>query len=1019
MNNKFKRSLALILAVVLTLGLLSGIVVATAAEGDYSGTYYIAAKRSSGNYMYLTNILTSGSTRRYQEEDSGLTTLPESIAADAAAENKTFTLTKNADGSYYVTDSEGKYLTHESGNSGAFSTDANSAKKITVESIGTAGAVQFKLTSDKERILALNSTAANKYFAWYGSGQSNNLFLVPVEADGSGDVTDPEVPVECNHANTTTVTVDAKCIEGGSVTVTCDDCQQVVSTEQIPALGHEFVEGVCSRCGLATVNHSGTYYIAAIRSSGNYMYMTNVLTSGTTRYQEADSGLTVLPEVIAEEIADPTKTFTFTMNSDGTYSVQDSEGKYLAHSGTSNYGTFSESIEGALKITLTTNDDAATVLLHYTAVDAERYLSLNGDVRYNYFAWYKDGQRKDLVLIPVVEGACIHANTELQNVVAATCTADGYSGDEVCKDCGEVVSSGSVVKSEGHKYEGIVTAPSEGVAGFTTYTCSVCGDTYTEQLSLYNVSFAVPAGAEPIENAHYVYEPIVLPELPAVEGYEALGWAEESVAENDIAPEYLAPGTAYQPTANITLYPVYTYEDIGPDIISWTKIDFANITSADEIMITMTASDGTVYAMPTDSDKRNSKGAPLAIEVAVANDTATPAEGDTSNYGFTITPVTNGDATEYAITVGGKYLHSIKDNNGMRIGNTERYWTVLDDHLKSTDGTNDRYLGVYNKTDWRAYTSINSNISGQVVGFYKKTATPGVQSVLFSSLDAVAPMSVAQISAFDGVRKFVFLDNAIAACGAEDYVKLLAEVTNDVTVSKDVYLDLAGKSITGSVTIAEGVTLYGMDTKTNDYECASGYGTLKLSAESKGIVAETVRSVSSSGNVYRYLTVVEDGAYSFHRFYVGVTKLTLRTGDKGFGYKVCFVGDEKVQANMDGFGIRMSLTGSSTVVTKELTMEHYDGNKEFSLLIHDFDIVNCGDVNVNVEGFLSLKGEGELKSSTVSYSMKSMLGMINENVEDYTATQIQAVQQMLTDAEKTVVSNWGFTDLLNWTAPEN
>ena len=221
------------------------------------------------------------------------------------------------------------------------------------------------------------------------------------------------------------------------------------------------------------------------------------------------------------------------------------------------------------------------------------------------------------------------------------------------------------------------------------------------------------------------------------------------------------------------------------------------------------------------------------------------------------------------------------------------------------------------------------------------------------------------------------------------------------------------------MTIAEGVTLYGMDTKTNDYECASGYGTLKVSAESKGSVAEAVRSVSASGNVYRYLTVVEDGAYSFHRFYVGVTKLTLRTGNKGFGYKLRFVGDEKVQANLDGFGIRMYLEGSDNVVTRTVTMKDYDGNKEFSLLIGNFDIVNHGDVNVNVEGFLTLKAGEELKSTTVSYSMKSMLGMINEKLGDYSDGQIQAIQQMLTDEEKTVVSNWGFTDLLNWTAPEN
>ncbi len=42
----------------------------------------------------------------------------------------------------------------------------------------------------------------------------------------------------CNHANTTTVTVDATCTTPGSVTVTCKECGETVSTEVLEALAH-------------------------------------------------------------------------------------------------------------------------------------------------------------------------------------------------------------------------------------------------------------------------------------------------------------------------------------------------------------------------------------------------------------------------------------------------------------------------------------------------------------------------------------------------------------------------------------------------------------------------------------------------------------------------------------------------------------------------------------------------------------------------------------------------------------
>ena len=44
-------------------------------------------------------------------------------------------------------------------------------------------------------------------------------------------------------------------------------------------------------------------------------------------------------------------------------------------------------------------------------------------------------------------------DTELVGAKAATCTEDGYTGDEVCKTCGETVKKGEVVKATGHHYK--------------------------------------------------------------------------------------------------------------------------------------------------------------------------------------------------------------------------------------------------------------------------------------------------------------------------------------------------------------------------------------------------------------------------------------------------------------------------------------------------------------------------------------------------------------------------------------
>ena len=77
-------------------------------------------------------------------------------------------------------------------------------------------------------------------------------------------------------------------------------------------------------------------------------------------------------------------------------------------------------------------------------------------------------------------GKCKHANTELKNEKAATCTADGYTGDTVCSSCGEVVQSGSVITAYGHDYDETITkTPSCLVNGSKALTCKTCGDEKT------------------------------------------------------------------------------------------------------------------------------------------------------------------------------------------------------------------------------------------------------------------------------------------------------------------------------------------------------------------------------------------------------------------------------------------------------------------------------------------------------------------------------------------------------------
>jgi len=59
---------------------------------------------------------------------------------------------------------------------------------------------------------------------------------------------------------------------------------------------------------------------------------------------------------------------------------------------------------------------------------------------------------------------------------AATCTSDGIKSF-TC-DCGD--SFAQAIAATGHNYTSIITSPSCNDAGFTTYTCVDCGDSYVD-----------------------------------------------------------------------------------------------------------------------------------------------------------------------------------------------------------------------------------------------------------------------------------------------------------------------------------------------------------------------------------------------------------------------------------------------------------------------------------------------------------------------------------------------------------
>jgi hypothetical protein len=153
-----------------------------------------------------------------------------------------------------------------------------------------------------------------------------------------------------------------------------------------------------------------------------------------------------------------------------------------------------------------------------------------------------------------------------------------------------------------------------------------------------------------------------------------------------------------------------------PDVVggTWEATALSSIADGAEFILVSTKGDAS-YAMSNDN---GTGSAPAAVSVTVSGNTlSNPA----SNLVFVLKKVEGG----YVFGIKDKEttLYCFNNNNGLRVGTNAHNVFSLDSesgYLVINDGTQNRYIGVYNNADWRSYTSVNNNIKDQTFTFFVK-----------------------------------------------------------------------------------------------------------------------------------------------------------------------------------------------------------------------------------------------------------------------------------------------------------
>lgn len=188
------------------------------------------------------------------------------------------------------------------------------------------------------------------------------------------------------------------------------------------------------------------------------------------------------------------------------------------------------------------------------------------------------------------------------------------------------------------------------------------------------------------------------------------------------------------------------------------------------------------------------------------------------------------------------------------------------------------YGGAINKVKTYA-----TNASFYLDGAYNNCGTLVKDNVLYLTVAAV-------VDASGGLKWYMSNEDALEACGTDEYIKLCT--TKDLVLTKDCVVDLNGKT----VNISGAYTLYGMDSSGDDYTAPKGKATLAEGTK------QTAYTDAPGGN--RYVTVTgEDGTVTYHRLNMAITGVNIRPASAGVYYTAKWYCDDTLKNMITNYGV--------------------------------------------------------------------------------------------------------------------
>ena len=198
------------------------------------------------------------------------------------------------------------------------------------------------------------------------------------------------------------------------------------------------------------------------------------------------------------------------------------------------------------------------------------------------------------------------------------------------------------------------------------------------------------------------------------------------------------------------------------------------------------------------------------------------------------------------------------------------------------------------------------------------------------------------------VKPYNTLKGAVDNLKAGQYIKLLHNTTEDIkNITKDIYLDLNGRTVTGDISVTGAYKLYGMDSSAVDYTTAP-------SGKIVGTVTGCAPTYQTPGDTNDCYVAIqgkeadnETANLSFHRFNISVTgyRFELAAPQCALFFIGKFQGDDAAKKHLtslgftlkDGKGTQLGKDSSPIQNPEDIPEMPADGKESTSEVVRDAD----------------------------------------------------------------------------------